>query len=81
LNHVYAQIIDDGSGKILASVDSRKLKKEKNNTEAAGKIGEEIAHLAKGRKISEVVFDKREYKYHGKVKALAEGARKGGLIF
>ncbi|MCP6757122.1 50S ribosomal protein L18, partial [Klebsiella pneumoniae] len=66
---------------ILASVDSRKLKNVKNDIETAGRIGEEIARLAAAKKISTVVFDKRGYKYHGKVKALAEGARKGGLVF
>lgn len=81
LKYIYAQVVDDASGKILVSVDSRKLKGAKNNIETAGKIGEEIAKLAIGEKISEVVFDKRGYKYHGKVKALAEGARKEGLKF
>jgi large subunit ribosomal protein L18 len=81
LNHIYAQIVDDESGKILVSVDSRKQKNAKNSIEVAGKIGEEIAKLAVVKKISEVVFDKRGYKYHGKVKALAEGARKGGIVF
>jgi large subunit ribosomal protein L18 len=81
LRSIYAQIIDDENGKILASVDSRKMEKAKNNIETAEKIGEEIAKLAIAKKIGEVVFDKRGYKYHGKVKALAEGARKGGLKF
>ena len=81
LRYIYAEIIDDEKGKILTSIDSRKLKKAKNNIETAGKIGEEIAKLAIAKKISEVVFDIRGYKYHGKVKALAEGARKGGLKF
>jgi len=81
LKYIYAQIVDDANGKILASVDSRKLKGVKNNIETAGRIGEEIARLAIAKKISEVVFDKRGYKYHGKVKALAEGARKEGLKF
>ena len=81
LRYIYAQIVDDGSGKILASVDSRKMKKAKNDAGTAGKIGEEIARLAAAKKIVAVVFDKRGYKYHGKVKALAEGARKGGLKF
>jgi len=81
LKYIYAQIIDDENRKILISVDSRKLKGAKNNIETAGKIGEQIANLATKKKISQVVFDKRGYKYHGKVKALAEGARKGGLNF
>ena len=81
IRYIYAKIVDDENGKILAVADSRKLEKAKNNIETAGKIGEEIAKLAIAKKISEVVFDKRGYKYHGKVKALAEGARKSGLKF
>ena len=79
--YIYAQIVDDAAGKIIASLDSRKMKNVKNNIETAGKIGKEIAKLAIAKKISQVVFDKRGYKYHGKVKALADGARKGGLKF
>jgi large subunit ribosomal protein L18 len=81
LKYIYAQVIDDESGKVLIAVDSRKFKKAKNDAETAGKVGEEIAKLAAAKKIKEVVFDKRSYKYHGKVKALADGARKGGLVF
>jgi large subunit ribosomal protein L18 len=81
LRYIYAQIVDDENGKILVSVDSRKIKNAKNTIETAGKIGEEIAKLAIAKKISKVVFDKRSYKYHGKVKSLAEGARKEGLKF
>jgi large subunit ribosomal protein L18 len=81
LRYIYAQIVDDANGKILVSIDSRKSKGAKNSIETAGKIGEEIAKLAIAKKISEVVFDKRGYKYHGKVKALAQGARKEGLKF
>ncbi|HLM84519.1 MAG TPA: 50S ribosomal protein L18, partial [Candidatus Bathyarchaeia archaeon] len=58
-----------------------KLNNAKNDIATAGKIGEEVAKLAAAKKINEVVFDKKGYKYHGKVKALAEGARKGGLKF
>ncbi len=79
LNYIYAQIVDDKNGKILACADSRKMKGAKNNIETAARIGEEIAKIAVAKKISEVVFDKRGYKYHGKVKALAQGARKEGL--
>jgi large subunit ribosomal protein L18 len=81
LRYIYAEIIDDENGKVLASIDSRKLKNAKNTIETAGKIGEEIAKLAIAKKIDKIVFDKRGYKYHGKVKAIAEGARKGGLVF
>lgn len=78
---IYAQIIDDEKGKTLVSFDSRKLKKAKNDVETAQKIGEEIAKIAKEKKLEQVVFDRKGYRYHGKVKALAEGARKGGLKF
>lgn len=81
LRYIYTQIIDDENGKVLVSVDSRKGKSAKNDIETAGKMGEEIAKLALAKRISEVIFDKRGYKYHGKVKALADGARKGGLKF
>ncbi|MDD3487108.1 MAG: 50S ribosomal protein L18 [Candidatus Moranbacteria bacterium] len=81
LNHVYAQVIDDSAGKVLVSMDGRKLKNSKNSIETSGKIGEEIAKMSIEKGIKSVVFDKRGYKYHGKVKALADGARKGGLIF
>ncbi|MFA6193899.1 MAG: 50S ribosomal protein L18 [Parcubacteria group bacterium] len=81
LRCMYAQVVDDENGKILVSIDSRKMKGAKNTIETAGKIGEEIAKLAIAKKISKIVFDKRSYKYHGKVKSLAEGARKGGLKF
>lgn len=81
LRYIYAQVIDDENGKILVSVDSRKMSGAKNTIETAGKIGEEIAKLAIANKIGKVVFDKRSYKYHGKVKSLAQGARKGGLKF
>lgn len=81
LKYIYAQIVDDTAKKTLAFFDSRKLKNAKNNIETAKKVGEEIARLAKGKKIEKVFFDKHGYKYHGKVKALAEGAREGGLKF
>jgi large subunit ribosomal protein L18 len=81
LKFIYAQVVDDASGKIVVSFDSREIKKAKNDIETAGKVGEEIAKLAAEKKIKKVVFDKRSYKYHGKVKALAQGARKAGLMF
>jgi large subunit ribosomal protein L18 len=81
LKNIYAQLIDDATGKIVASFDIRKLKKAKNDQEAAKNVGREIAKIAKGKKITKIVFDKHGYKYHGKVKALAEGAREEGLKF
>lgn len=81
LSYIYAQIIDDEKGITLASFDSRKIKGGKNNIETARKIGQEIAKLAKAKKIGKIVFDRKGYKYHGKIKALAEGAREEGLVF
>ena len=81
LKYIYAQIVDDTARKTLVSFDSRKLKNAKNDAGTAKKVGEEIARLAKGKKIEKVFFDKHGYKYHGKVKALAEGARESGLKF
>jgi len=84
LNHIYAQIIDDEKGKVLASVSDLKMAKAKNReskTERAKKVGKLIAQKAKEKKIEKVVFDRAGYKYHGRVKALAEAARQGGLKF
>ncbi len=81
LRYFYAQLIDDEKGETLATADSRKIRGKKNSVEAARKVGLEIAKMALAKKIKRVVFDRRGYKYHGKVKALAEGAREGGLEF
>lgn len=77
--YVYVQLIDDETGKTLFSFDGRKIKSGKNDIETAKKVGEEIAKIALSKKIKKVIFDRHGYKYHGKVKALAEGARGGGL--
>jgi len=83
--HIYAQLIDDDKNKIILSAKDSELKigkqESSNNKDAAFKIGELIASKAQEKKISEIVFDRSGYKYHGKIKALAEGARKGGLKF
>lgn len=81
LTNIYVQIIDDSKGVTLASADLRNLKGVKNNVEGAEKLGKEIAKKCKEAKISEVVFDRGGYKYHGKVKAVAQGARSEGLKF
>ncbi len=80
---LYAQIIDDQKGKTIVGISSAKLaKKEKlTRTTQAEALGKEIALLAKKAKVVKVVFDRGSYKYHGIVKAFADGARKGGLIF
>ena len=79
--NMYAQIIDDGSGKTLVSTSSLELKWDKNNIETAKKVGESIAKKAKDAKITEVVFDRSGYLYHGRIKALAKSAREAGLKF
>ena len=81
---IYAQIIDDTKGETLVSFSSKKLDSKmvkKTKIEIAELVGEDLAKLAKAKKIVSVVFDRAGYKYHGRVKALAEGARKGGLRF
>lgn len=83
-NHIYAQLIDDDTKKTLVSGDDIEIKKDKNDKGKIGiafKIGELIAKKAQEKKITKVVFDRGGYKYHGRVKSLAEGARKGGLKF
>ena len=78
LLYIYAQIIDDTAGKTLAAVSSAKGKK---NIAAAVKVGEAIAKKAKDAKVTSVVFDRNARKYHGRIKALADAARAGGLQF
>jgi large subunit ribosomal protein L18 len=79
--HTYAQLIDDGKNKVLASASDKEIKTGKNPQEKAFEIGKLIAEKAKGKKIAKAVFDRGGYAYHGKVKALAEGARQGGIEF
>ena len=85
LKYIYAQIIDDDKNKTIVSAKDLELKEGKkdvkNNKDTAFKIGELVAKKALEKKIIEVVFDRGGYKYHGKIKSLAEGARKGGLKF
>lgn len=80
-SHIYAQLIDDQSGKTLAAASSLELKGKVKKSEAATEVGKLIAKKAVEKKISAVVFDRGGYAYHGRVKALAEGAREGGLTF
>jgi len=84
--HIYAQVIDDVSGKTVAhaSTLSKDLKgslDEGNKTEAAKKVGALVAKICLSKKISKVVFDRNGYLYHGRVSALANAAREGGLKF
>ena len=85
--HIYAQIIDDQKGKTIISLDDSKISKKTKQDDLSAKIaiayqvGQEIGKAALAKKIERVVFDRGGYKYHGRIKALAEGARKAGLKF
>ena len=82
LKYIYAQIVDDSKGITLASASSQeKDLKSGKNVNIAKEIGETLGNRAKDKNISEVVFDRNGYIYHGKVKSLAEGARESGLKF
>jgi large subunit ribosomal protein L18 len=79
LKHIYAQLVDDSTSRTLASVSDHKLtgKKSEKSTE----VGKLIAQKAKDAGLTKVVFDRAGYRYHGRVKAVADGAREGGLEF
>tara|TARA_B110000914_G_C15246614_1_gene346665 strand:+ start:154 stop:501 length:348 start_codon:yes stop_codon:yes gene_type:complete len=80
--HIYAQIISSCGTKTLASASSITAKmKNGGNVEAAVKVGDLIAKAAKKAKVSKVAFDRSGFKYHGRVQALADAAREGGLDF
>ena len=81
--NIYAQIIDDVAGKTLVSASTleKGFEGKGSNCEAAKKVGQMVAERAKAAGISTVVFDRGGYVYHGRVAALAEGAREGGLEF
>ena len=81
--HIFAQLIDDSTGTVILGASDIELKsaKGKNKTEQAKDVGKHLAGQAKLKKIGKVVFDRGGRLYHGRVKALAEGAREGGLTF
>ncbi len=81
LQSMSVQLIDDENQTTLVSASLSDIKGAKNNVEGAKKIGEMIAKKASDKKITEIVFDRAGYKYHGKIKAIAEGARAAGLKF
>lgn len=86
LNHIYVQIIDDLAGQTIAAAsdldaDVRKARDGKKKSDVASLVGESLAKKAKEQGIKSVVFDRGGFKYQGRVKALAEAARKGGLSF
>jgi len=79
---LYVQLVDDLKGATLVSANSKEFSDKKStNKEVAGELGKKVAEKAKAAGIESVVFDRNGYLYHGKVKALAEGAREGGLKF
>lgn len=80
--YIYAQIIDDNRKHTVVSSDEREVKGDNlGKTQKAQELGKIIAKKATLKKIKNVVFDKGGYRYHGRIKALAEGAREGGLVF
>jgi len=79
--HIYAQIIDDVTGHTLAEANSKTLAPSGKKVDHAKAVGLALAERAKAAGVSKVVFDRGPYRYHGRVKALAEGAREGGLEF
>lgn len=81
LNHVYLQLIDDEKGKTLVSLHSKTLALKGKKTEISLAAGRELAARAKKAGITKCVFDRAGRKYHGRVKAVADGAREGGLQF
>jgi len=87
LKNIYAQVVDDTEGKTLVSVSTalpelkEKLAKDAGNVKGASALGMALADLCKKKGIKKVVFDRSGYLYHGRVKAVADAARKGGLEF
>ncbi len=86
LNHIYAQVINDDTGETLVAASSmdktlRSEVGELNPQEQAKAVGKAVAERARAKGIEAVVFDRGGYPYHGRVKALAEGSREGGLVF
>lgn len=82
--HIYVQLIDDEKGQTLLSTSDFEIEKKKRKMtkiEKAKEVGRILAKKALKKKIEKIVFDRAGYKYHGRVKALAEGAREGGLKF
>jgi len=79
--HIYAQVIDDAQGRTVAAASTLGEKSSGANVDAAVKVGKDIADAAKKAGVTSVVFDRGGFLYHGRVKALADAAREGGLEF
>ena len=81
LKHIYAQVIDDSTGRTLAEASTVSLKVDGKNVDAAKQVGLALGQRAKEKNIAKVAFDRNGRMYHGRIKALAEGAREAGLEF
>lgn len=79
--HIYAQVIDPAQGRTVAEANSKTLGITGNKTEQAAAVGKAIAERAAQAGVKKIVFDRGAYRYHGRIKALADGAREGGLEF
>lgn len=79
--HIYAQVIDTAGGRTVAEANSKSLGVSGNKTEQATAVGKAVAERATQAGAKQVVFDRGSYRYHGRIKALADGAREGGLEF
>ena len=80
LTHIYAQLVDDDAGKTIAAASSQEAKDAKGKrTESAKSVGTLLGDRAKAKGVTEVVFDRGGYRYHGRVKALADGVRAAGV--
>lgn len=77
---IYVQLIDN-SGNIIAQASSKEIKEKMKSTEVAAKVGQKLAEKATLAKITSIIFDRNGYRYHGRVKALADGIRNGGIKF
>lgn len=78
--HIYAQLVDDSNSQTILATSDVKLEKG-TKSEKAKLVGEKLAKLAQTKKITKVVFDRNGFKFHGRIKELAQGAKDGGLIF
>jgi large subunit ribosomal protein L18 len=82
LRHIYAQLVDDDAGRTLVAASSHNLDGESgNNTKTAQDVGKLVAERAREKQIDAVIFDRGGYRYHGRIKALADAARENGLKF
>ncbi len=79
--HIYAQVIDDSTGRTMVAYSTLEGDLKKKNIEAAKQVGAEIAKRALSKNIKQVVFDRSGYVFHGRIKAVADGAREAGLSF